>query len=69
MAGEFSISAPIAATPAVFRANASVLTPAAMLKSAVFSADGAAHTSAGQRPGYAPSFHQAAERGVERGGN
>jgi hypothetical protein len=26
---------------------------------AVFSANGAAHTSPGQRPGYAPSFHQA----------
>jgi hypothetical protein len=41
MAGDFSISAPIAATPAVFSTN------------------GAAHTSPGQRPGYASSFNQA----------
>jgi hypothetical protein len=41
MAVDFSISAPIATTPAVFSAN------------------GAAHTSPGQRPGYASSFTQA----------
>jgi hypothetical protein len=41
MAVDFSISAPIAATPAVFSTN------------------GAAHTSPGQRPGYASSFNQA----------
>jgi hypothetical protein len=41
MAGDFNISAPIAAT------------------SAVFSTNGAAHTSPGQRPGYASSFNQA----------
>jgi hypothetical protein len=40
MAGEFSTSAPIAATPAVFSTN------------------GAAHTSPGQRPGYASLFNQ-----------
>ena len=28
-------------------------------RAAVFSANGAAHTSPGQRPGSAPSFHQA----------
>jgi len=41
MAGDFSTSAPIAATPAVFSTN------------------GSAHTSPGQRPGYASSFNQA----------
>jgi hypothetical protein len=41
MAGDFSISAPIAA------------------KLAIFSTNGAAHISPGQRPGYASSFNQA----------
>lgn len=59
MAGDFSTNAPIAATTLVFSAKESVLKLAAVLKSAVFSANGAAHTSPGQRPGYASSFHQA----------
>ncbi len=41
MAGKLSISAPIAATPAVYSTN------------------GAAHISPGQRPGYGASFNQA----------
>jgi hypothetical protein len=41
MADDFTTSAPIVATTAVFSAN------------------GAAHTSPGQRPGYASSIHQA----------
>ena len=39
---------------ALFRVISDIATPAAVL-----SANGAAHTSPGQRPGYAPSFHQA----------
>lgn len=45
MAGDFSTNAPIAATTLVFSAKESVLKLAAVLKSAVFSANGAAHTS------------------------
>lgn len=59
MAGDFSANVAIVASPAVFSANTFVLTRATVLKSAVFSANGAAHTSPGQRPGYASSFHQA----------
>ena len=67
MAGDFSIHAPIGAKTAAFRAKESVRTRAAVLKSAGFSANGAAHTSLGHRPGYASSFHQALKGRHHRG--
>ena len=59
MAGDFSAHPPVAARSVCFSAKEPVHTRAAVLQSVVFSANGAAHTSPGQRPGSASLFHQA----------